>query len=218
MNNNIWFGADFHMGHKNIVRGITKWKNKLYECRNFNSLKEHDDTIINTINKYVKRDDTLYFIGDWSLGGRENIKKYRERINCKTIHICLGNHDVHIIKNALLADGSRTHDLFTSVNVTIDKKIHGINFVMNHHAHRAWHNGANGAINLHGDAHGSLNPYEKLLEIADDPYLYKTGDLYKQMDVGIDVAYHMFREYRPFHIDEIKHIMEKRINLNIDHH
>ena len=89
---------------------------------------------------------------------------------------------------------------------------------MGHWAKRAWQNGANGSINLHGDAHGNLKPYEKLLQIADDPFLYKTNDLYKQMDVGIDVAYSIYKEYRPFHINDILNIMENRINLNVDHH
>lgn len=216
--NNIWFTADLHLGHKNIVKGITEWKDKSYRCRNFETLKEHDDIIINTINKYVKFNDILYIIGDFSLGGRENIKKYRNKINCKIIHFCIGNHDIHIQKNSLLLDGTKTHDLFRSIQHRIDKKIKGINFVMDHYALRAWHNGAHGSINLHGDAHGSLTPYQKLLQIADDPYLYKTNDLYKQMDVGIDVSYEMFKEYRPFHINEILEIMKKRINLNIDHH
>jgi len=214
----IWIGADFHLGHKNIVLGETEWKNTLNECRKFQTLKEHDDTIIDTINKYVKKNDILYIVGDFSLGGRENVKKYRQRLNCLIIHVCLGNHDVHLAKNCVFADGTKAFDLFTSVKDRIYKKIYGVHFDIGHWAKRAWQNGANGSINLHGDAHGNLTQYEKLLQIADDPYLYKTGDLYKQMDVGIDVAYNMFGEYRPFHISEILKIMEKRINLNVDHH
>lgn len=218
MNNDIWFISDPHFGHKNIVRGISEFKDKLSGCRNFKTLEEHDGTILNGINKYVKKNDILYCLGDWNLGGRENVKKYRDLINCRTIHLCLGNHDIHIAKNALLIDGSRTQECFTSVQTIIDKKIKGVNYVMGHYAQRAWHNGANGAINLHGDAHGSLASYEKLLQIADELSLYKTGDFYKQQDVGIDVAYSLFREYRPFHETEILSIMKNRINLNIDHH
>ncbi len=49
-------------------------------------------------------------------------------------------------------------------------------------------------------------------------HLFKTGDFYKQMDIGIDSAYRIFGELRPFHIGEIKEIMEQRINLDIGHH
>lgn len=214
----IWFTADLHLGHKNIVKGISEFKNKEVNCRNFNTLEQHDKTILNGINKYVKKNDILYIAGDFSLGGRENVKKYRDKINCLIIHLCLGNHDIHISKNAVLSDNTRTQDLFTSVSTVLDKKIRSKNYVISHYAHRAWHNGAHGSINLHGDAHGNLKPYEKLLHIADEPILYKTEDLYKQFDIGIDVAYQMFREYRPFHITEIEEIMGNRINLNVDHH
>jgi calcineurin-like phosphoesterase family protein len=218
MSNNIWVTADLHIDHKNIVRGETEWKEKLNACRNFETLKQHNETIINGINKYVAKKDILYVVGDFSLGGREKVKTTREKINCYNIHIIFGNHDQHIIKNAQLTDGTRTHDLFKSVNYRLYKKIHGVHFDMCHWAGRAWQNGANGSINLHGDAHGSLTKYEKLLQIADDPYLFKTGDFYKQQDVGIDVAYSLFKEYRPFNIDEIINMMKSRVNLNVDHH
>lgn len=215
--NNTWVSADFHLGHENIVKGVSKWDDKS-ECRNFETLVKHDETILNTINKYVKPNDTLYCVGDFSLGGRENLKIYRNLINCKNIHLCIGNHDNFVEKNHQFKDGTWSWDLFKSIQHRINKKICGQYFIMDHYAMRAWHNGSRGVIMLHGDSHGRLRPYERLLQIADDPYLFKTGDLYKQMDIGIDVAYEMYREYRPFHINEIKELMENRINLNVDHY
>jgi hypothetical protein len=38
------------------------------------------------------------------------------------------------------------------------------------------------------------------------------------MDVGVDVAYRMFGEYRPFHLNEIIDIMSKKIISPVDHH
>jgi len=214
---NIWFSSDWHLGHKNIVSGCSEWKNK-FACRNFNTLREHDETIINTINKYVKEDDILYFLGDFSMGGRESVLKYRRMINCRTIHLCLGNHDLHIRKNAIFSDGTRAHDLFTSIQERITKKIAKQSFVLDHYAMRTWDKGHYGAIMLHGHSHDSLIPYEKFLQIADEKQIYKTGDLYKQMDVGLESAFRIFGEWRPFHINEIKEIMEHRINLGVDHH
>lgn len=214
---NIWFFADLHLGHKNIVLGETSWgPEKKHICRNFKTLKEHDSTIINNLNKYIKKNDVAYCIGDFSLGGRENVKKYRNLINCNNIHICVGNHDNYIKENCVFEDGTTAYELFSSVQECIYKKISNTFFVMCHYAYRKWPNGANGSINLHGDSHGNLPEYQKLLQIADDPVLIKTGDLYKQIDVGIDVAKMLFGEYRPFHINEIKEIMKNRINLDID--
>ncbi len=44
----------------------------------------------------VKPNDIIYHLGDWSFGGHENIKIFRNRIKCKNIHLILGNHDHHI--------------------------------------------------------------------------------------------------------------------------
>jgi len=150
------------------------------------------------------------------LGGKENVKKYRKLINCNNIHICVGNHDNYIRENCVFEDGTRAHDLFSSVQESIYKRICNSYFVMCHYAFRKWPYGATGSINLHGDSHGNLPEYQKLLQIADDPVLVKTGDYYRQLDVGIDVAKILFGEYRPFHINEIKKIMNNRINLDID--
>lgn len=218
----IWFWSDLHLGHENIVAGVSKWENKL-ACRPFKTLKEHDETIINSINKYVKKNDVLYLLGDFSMGGRENVYKYRKMINCDNIHFVLGNHDIHIRKNAIIgkhgdSPGIPAQKLFTSVQERIIKKIGKQSFVMDHYAARTWDKGHHGAIQLHGHSHNSLPPYEKLLQIADDKVLYKTGDYFKQMDVGVEASYELTGEYRPFHIGEIRDIMENRINLGADRH
>lgn len=214
MSNKSWMTSDLHLGHKNIVRGESEWKDRLYECRDFNTLEEHDNAIIDAINKYVAKRDVLYIVGDFCLGGRENIKTYRERINCANIHVIMGNHDALLAKNCEFADGTRAFDLFSSVSYRLYKKIHGVHFDMGHWAGRVWQGAAHGSINIHGDAHGSLIQYQKLLQIADDPYLFKTGDFYKQQDVGVDVAYSLFKEWRPFNVDEIIDMMSNRINLD----
>jgi hypothetical protein len=38
------------------------------------------------------------------------------------------------------------------------------------------------------------------------------------LDVGVDVAYKKFGEYRPFNIGDITNIMSKRSIEKIDHH
>lgn len=43
-------------------------------------------------------------------------------------------------------------------------------------------------------------------------------DFNKSMDVGIDVVYRIFGEFRPFHINEIIEIMKTREIKSVDHH
>lgn len=214
---NVWISADLHCGHKNLVRGCSQWTEK-YKCRNFETLEEHDNTIINNINKYIKENDIFYIIGDFSMGGNENIKKYRNLIKCKNIHFIIGNHDNGISKNCIFEDNTRAYDLFNSVQTRLEKKIGKETFIMDHYAMRTWHKASKGSIMLHGHSHNTLNQYERLLNIANEPQLYKSGEYFKQMDVGLESAYEYFKEYRPFHINEIRNIMKKRINLNIVYH
>jgi calcineurin-like phosphoesterase family protein len=51
---NIWFTADFHLGHKNIIR---------YCNRPFGTVEEMNRTILDRLNNLVKANDILYFLG-----------------------------------------------------------------------------------------------------------------------------------------------------------
>jgi calcineurin-like phosphoesterase family protein len=56
----IWFTTDFHFGHSNIIR---------YCNRPFRDVVEMDQTILERLNASVKLHDTLYFLGDFCIGG-----------------------------------------------------------------------------------------------------------------------------------------------------
>jgi calcineurin-like phosphoesterase family protein len=220
----VWFSSDWHKGHENIVRGVSKWEDK-HACRDFDTLQEHDETLINNINAVVKKDDYIYMLGDWAFGGRQNIYELWKRLNCKNIHLCLGNHDHHIRKDAALIDDKgneiNAQSLFLSVNDIITKKIGSERFVMCHYAMRTWENGHHGSIMLYGHSHGSLPDYEvnlqttihdskpnEVVKVMNQTYRFKT------MDVGVDTH----PEFRPYNIDEIRAEMSKRVPLRVDHH
>ena len=99
---NIFFTSDTHYAHKNICVGVSEWDDKTKSCRKFQTLEEMNELIVNNINKYVKENDILYHLGDWSFGGINNIWEFRKRINCKNIYLVPGNHDHHIKKNKIL--------------------------------------------------------------------------------------------------------------------
>lgn len=221
---NVWFSSDWHKGHANIVRGVSQWEDKS-PCRNFDTLEEHDEALINNINKVCKKGDIIYFIGDLAFGGKQNIYEIWKRLECKNIHLLLGNHDHHIRKNALVIDDKGREipcqSLFLSVNDILQKKIGSERFVMSHYSMRTWDNGHHGSIMLYGHSHGSLPEYgvELLVDIKDND----TGETiktikqevkFKTMDVGVDCH----PEFRPFSMDEIHQIMSTRIPLRIDHH
>jgi calcineurin-like phosphoesterase family protein len=186
---NIWFSSDWHISHKNITGPkISNWSSGY---RDFDSTKEMDDTILDTINKYVKKDDLIYFLGDFCFGDHTKTPFHRSRIVCKNIHALIGNHDEHI---------DLYKDCFLSLNDTLHVKHGQTKIFMSHYSHRVWQGHHKGVIHLYGHSHGSIPDYGK------------------SMDVGIDVAKRLYGEYRPFHLDEIVKIMEKRDVVMVDHH
>jgi calcineurin-like phosphoesterase family protein len=157
-----------------------------------------NDMIVDNINQYVKQDDVLIHLGDWSFGGFEFIRKFRERIICKNIHLILGNHDHHIENNK-----ENIQSLFSSVSQYNTLVLGKINIRLFHYPIDSWNGLNKGEIHLHGHCHL--------------PNEIKIGKG-KRMDVGMDGH----PEFRPYHIvDDILPIMSKQpihSHLEHDHH
>ncbi len=232
----IWFTSDTHAFHKNICRGSTAWEDANGQnLRPFKDQYEMTEKLIENINKHVKQDDTLWHLGDWSFGGTNSIWNFRKRLNCKNIHLVYGNHDQHIEKNIVLPNvistmpygdifidgdsnkygGLKPGDgeypnyvgaqrLFLSVQHYKELSINKTRFVLSHFAHRVWNKSHHGSIHLYGHSHGTLKDNTK-------EGVYDKG---KSMDVGVDTH----AEFRPYSIEEIMKIMEKRENIRVDHH
>lgn len=150
--------------------------------------------ITQTINKYVKWDDTLYFLGDFCMGQHIKTPDYRAQIECRTIHMLRGNHCLHLDKYT---------EHFTSIQDVIWTKINQQEFYMSHYPALSWPHSSKGCIMLHGHEHGMFDEINK-------PY--------KRLDVGVDSAYKLFGEYRPFSITEVLSICEKRSSITAGHH
>lgn len=188
---NVWITSDTHYSHKNITGPeVSNWESGY---RNFSSIEEMNKTLVDGINKYVKEDDVLYHLGDWSFGGAHNIKKFRDSISCKNIHLILGNHDQHIVDKTVDYQEISFNplDLFSSVQSTLDVTIHNSKFFFSHYAHRVWNGSHKGVLHCYGHSHGTIPDYEK------------------SMDIGMDVAYKLFGEYRPFNMKEVVKLLNK---------
>ena len=196
----LFFTSDTHYAHTNIAgESVSRWQRGY---RDFGSVWEMNESLIEGINKYVKEDDILYHLGDWSFGGIHNIKLFRDSIICQNIHLILGNHDEHIVdKEVKFHDSSfNPIELFSSVQDVLHLEIGKTKIFLSHYSHRVWNGSHKGVIHLYGHSHGSI------------------PDFGRSMDVGVDVAYRMFGEYRPFNIEDITRIMDKREIHQIDHH
>ena len=197
----VYITSDLHFGHKNIVRGTTNWRTQDGEVpvdstRDFQTIEQMNERLIDGINHFVGQDDTLIMLGDVSFGGFDNIGIFLERLVCHNIHLILGNHDHHIENNRDHVQGR-----FLSVQHYLEVSINGKNFVLCHYPLQSWHGMGKGVIHLHGHVHLPEN---------------KKFGQGKKMDVGVDG-----NGMDPYSIDEIIKIMDKRNSLPEmlgDHH
>jgi calcineurin-like phosphoesterase family protein len=176
----LFFTSDTHYMHKNICRGVTNWIDAEDITRDFKTLDQMNDRIVNGINTLVGQDDILFHLGDWSFGGFEMIEQFRNRINCQNIHLILGNHDHHIER-----DREDIRRSFTSVHQYLELEVirtgskrtdiydrdYKQKFVLMHYPLMSWNKMNDGVIHLHGHVH--LPPDKRMGK----------G---KMMDVGMD--------------------------------
>ena len=192
---NVWVTSDTHYGHKNICRGVTNWRLPdgrvpIDNTRDFQTIEQMNESIVNNINNLVAQDDVLIHLGDWSFGGFDNIRRFRDRLVCKNIHLVLGNHDHHIKNNR-----EDIQELFLTVTEYQTLLIGNHEFRLMHYPISSWDGLNKGVMHLHGhchlpterrfgkgrridvgiDGHPSFQPYNVLREII--PLLIKRPTL-----------------------------------------
>jgi calcineurin-like phosphoesterase family protein len=91
-----------------MCRGVSKWgttdkdgnfRVDIPSTRDFPDLRAMNYALVDRINTTVGQDDWLFHLGDWSFGGQDKIKEFRDKIICRNIVLIYGNHDTHIRKN-----------------------------------------------------------------------------------------------------------------------
>lgn len=203
---NLYLTSDTHYSHSNICRATTTWVGADNVTRDFNSLSHMNDTLVNNINNLVGENDILIHLGDFSFGGFDKIKEFRDRIFCKNIHLIYGNHDHHIMnnKNNIQEIFTSTSEyMFLDLRIPEGKNIVGkYNFVLFHYPIASWNGMNDGVIHCHGHVH--LPKHQKI------------GDG-KSIDVGVDG-----NDMTPYRVQEIISLMKnqpiRKLTLPKDHH
>lgn len=218
----IYFTADPHYDHRNIIKYTNRWmflsleeKEQLSHCPQ--SIKYHgrynkddvkhikiSDETIDRMNDYllaqtndvVGKNDTLYILGDFCFTV-EGTEYFRRRINCNNIFLILGNHDPH------KKGGHPKKELYHTFNFRvyeqhlISPEINGVrqDIFMSHYANRVWPKSHRGSWNLYGHSHGQL---------PDDPYALA-------IDVGVDC-----HDYKPISLLQVADIMSRKIPQSLE--
>ncbi len=155
----IYFTADTHAWHSNIIG---------YCQRPFVDSSEMTKVLADNINRVVPSCATLYHLGDFAWGQELRIRGFREMINCKNVHLILGNHDRVIRKQKKL------HGLFVSVS-DIKQIVAGkTKIILCHYAMRVWNARCHGSWHLYGHSHGTLpeDPHSLSFDVGVDCWGY----------------------------------------------
>lgn len=180
----IFITSDLHLSHKNILKYTDRHKY-------YTDIQDHDNQIIDTINKHVKQRDILYILGDISFNYPDQLF---DNLKCQKLIIVPGNHDKWI-KN-------HNNEIYFKNQLTIiadqiiDIKHNGATFIMSHYPLARWNKGHYGSYMLHGHCHGSYN---------------NENSSCRRLDVGWD------NFYRPITLDEIIDL-KKSVATSVAHH
>ena len=136
---NIWFIADTHFNHANIIK---------YCNRPFKSLEEMNLVMIKNWNSRVKKEDTIFIVGDFiftnSPGGKHgeglkvDVKDFTSQLNGTKVFI-EGNHDKnnhtnsHIQKLVLAYGGNNINLVHNPEHADYRYKIN-----LTGHVHEKW--------------------------------------------------------------------------------
>lgn len=179
----IWFGADFHHDHPKIVD----------ICNRPTTIEEHNRWLINDVfNKWVKKKDTIYILGDLTFAKSKEAEKFIDQLNGNKFLI-EGNHDRNIKSSTRFSQITQIKD-FTFSQFGLN-----IHIVLCHYPMASWNRKPYGSWHLYGHVHGR----------------YKHPGL--SFDVGIDnqeIQRFPGGGWRPINLYEVCQIMADRaINM-----
>lgn len=141
----IYFTADEHYGHSNIIK---------YCNRPFTTVKEMDETLIKNHNQLVRDSDLVYHLGDfaWSRENEFVWDTYIDKLN--------GAH--------FFIQGSHDRWLHDGVDQIYELKVEGQIIILCHYAMRVWPRSHYNSWQLYGHSHGKLKSIGKSYDVGVD--------------------------------------------------
>ena len=163
----IYFTSDLHLGHRGIIS---------MQERPFDTVDEMDRTLLTNYNAVVRKDDTVYILGDICHHLQvETANEVIRRMNGKK-YLLIGNHDKKYDPN-----------LFVDIRDFMTLSLNGTYFALMHYPMLSWPKKSSGSIQLHGHIHARMD------------YNIKNRDEgIRRYDVGVDA-----NNYYPVSLNKI---------------
>jgi len=154
---NIFFWSDLHLGHR-----CNGWEKPLYMQRGFQTLEEHDSTLVKRWNNKINHGSTVFNLGDMLFGdkGFQRLLNYFEILNFKTMYLLFGNHTAgtkqvfESIQDNILQINSEKQVIFCPNY--FEAIVNGTYCIMSHYAIASFNKQGRGAFMIHGHSHGNL--------------------------------------------------------------
>src|SRR3990167_3629454 len=154
--------------------------------RPFASVDEMDQVLVDTWNKNIQPRDTVIHLGDFTLRNAKAAYEYISRLNGE-VWVIEGSHDDEWYGKSSAIVSPNKPNFLGSVYFM---KHEGKRIFCSHYSHRTWPKSHHGSLHIYGHSHGNL------------------PGLGRSMDVGVDSAYKIFGEYKPFSFDEVVETLE----------
>ena len=122
----VFYTADIHHGHRLVagIRGFTKGGEP--------DPAAHDDFLADTWKSTVKSDDTVFVLGDISIGGKQSDLDWFDSLPGQKILIS-GNHDpVHPAHRDSFKLQRKWLEVFDSIQPFLRRKLEGHYFLLSH--------------------------------------------------------------------------------------
>lgn len=151
----IYYIADPHFGHENIIR---------FCGRPFSNVEEMDKMLIANWRAVVRPDDDIYVLGDLIFKSQDP-EAYLKQLTGK-IHLIRGNHDTFLKNKAL-------ERYFVSIDDILTIADEGRRVVLCHYPLAEWNGFYRGAYHLFGHIHNAKNRAAEIM--ATLPRCYNVG-------------------------------------------
>lgn len=156
----VWFTADLHFGHKNIIKYTDRASYLGLDLENDPDwLDKHDAALIEYWNSVVGKKDLVYILGDFSFRTSEGTKKILNKLNGKK-YLVVGNHDGSCkgLENYFIGV-SDIHKLTYKPNPAYPFIKETFSLQLCHYPILSWDRRLYGACMVHGHCHGNIDQY-----------------------------------------------------------